>query len=102
MNKTTDPINNSFTNSDSLYLKNYFCKTHQKYYERLQNKSDSCNGCGIKVFLLNNGNHLSNKYENLKGTKPHTRLRCEINQVINSRLISIQSGAAKINEMIEK
>ena len=55
--------------------------------------------CGIDVFLHKDGKHTT-KYEDLLGTIPHTKLRCEINQIISKHLGQLQIQINQIKERL--
>ena len=54
--------------------------------------------CGVDVFVHKDGEH-DESYEDLKEAIPHTKLRCEINQIISKRLGQSQ---IQINQIIER
>jgi len=55
--------------------------------------------CGIDVFEFNDGEH-SAKYEDLLGTIAHTKLRCEINQIVSKQLGQLQIQINQIKERL--
>lgn len=59
---------------------------------------ESC-ACGIDVFLHKDGEQYS-KYEDLAGIIQHTKLRCEINQVLGTKLNRVETELNKIKEML--
>ena len=61
-------------------------------------KTDVCI-CGIDVFFHKDGEHES-PYEDLCGTIPHTKLRCEINQVISKQFGQLQIQINQIKERL--
>ena len=63
-----------------------------------QIKTDYCKNCTSEIFLHSDGERIAN-YEDLLGTIPHTKLRCEINQIVSKR---IQELRIEINQIKEK
>ena len=55
--------------------------------------------CGIDVFIHENGERIRS-YEDLKGTIPHTKLRCEINQIVSKQLGQLQIQINQIKERL--
>ena len=55
--------------------------------------------CGIDVFIHNDGEHQT-KYEDFAGTIHHTKLRCEINQIISKHLGQLQIQINQIKERL--
>jgi len=55
--------------------------------------------CGIDIFLHNDVEHVS-PYEDLRGTIPHTKLRCEINQIVSTKLNRVEIELNKIKERL--
>ena len=45
--------------------------------------------CGIDVFIHKNGEHQA-EYEDFTGTIPHTKLRCELNQIVSERTSQLE------------
>ena len=61
-------------------------------------KTDVCI-CGIDVFFHNDGKSVQ-PYENLAGTIQHTKLRCEINQVVSKKIQQLQIQINQIKERV--
>ena len=55
--------------------------------------------CGIDIFVHNDGEH-QGMYEDLLGTIQHTKLRCEINQIISRHLGQMQIQINQIKERL--
>ena len=53
--------------------------------------------CGIDVHIHNDGEHLA-EYEGFAGTIHHTKLRCEINQIVSKHLGQLQIQINQIKE----
>ena len=54
--------------------------------------------CGLEVFACKDGEHFT-KYEDLAGTIQHTKLHCEMNQIVSKR---IQELRIEINQIKER
>ena len=63
-----------------------------------QIKMDYCKNCPSEIFFHLDGEHTA-MYEDLSGTIPHTKLRCEINQIVSKR---IQELRIEINQIKER
>jgi len=59
----------------------------------------NCKNCTKEIFLHKDGEHVSS-YEDLRGTIPHTKLRCEINQVLETKLNHVEIELNKIKERL--
>ncbi len=59
----------------------------------------NCEKCAKEIFLHKDGEHVSS-CEDLRGTIPHTKLRCEINQVLETKLNHIETELNKIKERV--
>ena len=55
--------------------------------------------CGIDVFFHKDGEH-QGVYEDLLGTIQHTKLRCEINQIVSKHLGQLQIQINQIKERL--
>ena len=55
--------------------------------------------CGIDVFIHKDGERLA-KYEDFAGTIHHSKIRCEINQVVSKRLQRTQIEINMIKERL--
>lgn len=64
---------------------------------------ENCSQCGLELFEWKEGERVNN-YEDMKGTIPHTQLRCEIHQIVllamSKQLKEIQNDVWKIKERI--
>jgi len=60
--------------------------------------SIDCEKCDAKIYLKRDGEHDSS-YEDLKGTIPHTKLRCEVNQIVAKKFREIE---VEINQLKQK
>lgn len=60
---------------------------------------ENCSQCGLELFAWKEGERVNN-YENMKGTIPHTQMRCEIHQIVSKQLKEIQNDVRKIKEGI--
>ena len=60
---------------------------------------ENCSQCGLELFEWKEGERVNN-YENMKGTIPHTQMRCEIHQIVSKQLKEIQNDVRKIKEGI--
>jgi len=63
-----------------------------------ENEIRTCVNCGLELFEFKEEERISN-YENMKESIPHSRLRCEINQIISKR---IQELRIEINQIKER
>ena len=54
----------------------------------------------ILVFMHKDGEHLA-KYEDFAGTISHTKLRCEINQIVVKHLGQLQIQINQIKERLD-
>jgi len=61
----------------------------------------NCEKCAKEIFLQQDGEHVLS-YEDLRGTTPHTKLRCEINQIVSERLQDLQIEINRIKEVLER
>jgi len=59
---------------------------------------ENCSQCGLELFEWKEGERVNN-YETMQGTIPHTQLRCEIHQIISTRINGLE---AKISKIIER
>jgi len=60
---------------------------------------ENCKGCNEKIFLLS----LLGKFfqfEDLQCKQPHTQLRCEINQVLETKLNRVEIELNKIKDRL--
>lgn len=64
-----------------------------------ESKITNCKKCAKEIFLHNDGEHVSS-YEDLRGAIPHTKLRCEINQVVSKQLGQLQIQINQIKERL--
>ena len=55
--------------------------------------------CGLEVFACKDGEHFT-KYEDLASIIQHTKLRCEINQVLTTKLNRVETELNKIKERL--
>jgi len=55
--------------------------------------------CGIDVFIHKDGEHEA-EYEDLVGITQHTKLRCEINQIVSRHLGQLQIQINQIKERL--
>ena len=62
-----------------------------------QIKTDYCKNCTSEIFFHSNGEHTA-MYEDMLGTIPHTKLRCEINQIVSKRVQELRIEINKIKE----
>lgn len=62
-------------------------------------KVTNCKKCTKEIFLHKDGEHVLS-YEDLRGTTPHTKLRCEINQVLETKLNPVKTELNKIKERL--
>lgn len=62
-----------------------------------QIKTDYCKNCTSEIFFHSDSEHTA-MYEDLSGTIPHTKLHCEINQIVSKR---IQELRIEINQIKE-
>lgn len=62
-------------------------------------KITNCKKCAKEIFLHKDGECVSS-YEDLSGTTLHTKLRCEINQVVSKQLGQLQIQINQIKERL--
>ncbi len=55
--------------------------------------------CGLDIFIQNDGEHQA-EYEDFRGTRQHTKLRCEINQIVSKQLGQLQTQVNQIKEKL--
>ena len=61
----------------------------------------NCEECAKEIFLHKDDDQY-NKYEDLAGIIQHTKLRCEINQIVSERLQDLQIEINRIKEVLER
>ena len=59
----------------------------------------NCKDCGIELFNFQDGENVQ-LYEDFAGTTPHTKLRCEINEIVSKRLQQTQIEINMIKERL--
>ena len=59
----------------------------------------NCKNCSIEIFNFEDG-ETTNPYEDFTGTIPHTKLRCEINQIISDRISQLEIELRQIKEKL--
>jgi len=59
----------------------------------------NCVHCGIDVFFHKDGEH-ELPYDDFKGSIPHTKLRCEINQIVSKQLGQLQIQINQIKQRL--
>ena len=61
--------------------------------------SIDCEKCDEKIYLKRDGEHES-PYEDILGKVPHTKLRCEINQVVSKKFLEIEVEIKQLKERL--
>jgi len=61
----------------------------------------NCKKCAKEIFLHKDGEQY-NKFEDLAGIIQHTKLRCEVYQIISERLLDLQIEINRIKEVLER
>ena len=64
-------------------------------------KVANCEECAKEIFLHKDGEQY-NKFEDLAGIIQHTKLRCEINQIVSEKLQDLQIEINRIKEVLER
>ena len=59
----------------------------------------NCKGCNEEIFLTKIGEKFF-QFEDLQCKQPHTQLRCEINQVLETKLNRVEIELNKIKERL--
>ncbi len=61
----------------------------------------NCKGCNEEIFLTKIGEKFF-QFEDLQCKQPHTKFRCEVNQIVSERLQELQIEINRIKEVIER